>query len=353
LQPYAIVSDLHAHNWSAFSTTLPNGVNSRLQIILDELERACKTLADAGGRYVYGGGDLFHVRGAVAPSVLNPVKEKLEVCHRNYGVSFAFNAGNHDLEGKHSTQLGNAVQALRCDWVDVVSAPIHDAGPHDGICVVPWIENLEDLRSTLADWSRNVGDDRPTTDLLIHAPMNDVIVGLPNKGLSAAELRSLGFRRVFVGHHHNHKDMGGGVYSIGATTHQTWNDVGTKAGFLIVTDSEVKWHASHAPSFVDVNGVDDATELHLRCDGNYVRAKLTTSKVAEIEALRKFLLERCGARGVTLQIVREPVRVRTAGATVKAGASIETSVSDFVNATITEYKEEVVRGALNVLAEAA
>ena len=350
MKPYAVVSDQHHHNWSAFATVVPyrtESINSRLLTILDELERACKTLAEAGGTKLYGGGDLFHVRGAVAPSVLNPTKDRLEHCHKTYGTEFELNGGNHDMEGKNSSRIGNAVAALECDYIHVVSKPEQNGD----MVIVPWFDNLTDLRQALAEIAARATG-KAKTDLLIHAPMNDVIAGLPNKGLTAAELQKLGFRRVFVGHHHNHKDMGGGVYSIGATTHQTWGDVGSKAGFLIVTENEVKFHASHAPSFVDVNGIDDETELQLRCDGNYVRCKVTTSKISEIEALRKFL-EKCGARGVVIHPVREPARVRAASGTVKAGASIETSVADFISATVTDHKEEVTRRSLQVLAEAA
>lgn len=35
---YALISDQHYHNWSAFSTTDVNGMNSRLRIQLDATE---------------------------------------------------------------------------------------------------------------------------------------------------------------------------------------------------------------------------------------------------------------------------------------------------------------------------
>ncbi len=40
--PYAVISDTHNHNWSAFSETTPENVNSRLQIILNETMRAAE-----------------------------------------------------------------------------------------------------------------------------------------------------------------------------------------------------------------------------------------------------------------------------------------------------------------------
>ena len=46
MRPYLLVSDLHAFAWSQFARVNEDGVNSRLTIILDELERAAVTLAN-------------------------------------------------------------------------------------------------------------------------------------------------------------------------------------------------------------------------------------------------------------------------------------------------------------------
>ena len=74
MKPYLVMSDVHLHDWSAFSQ-VDNGVNTRLKIILREIVRAAGHLKKHGGDKIVITGDLFHVRGKLAPSVLNPVTD--------------------------------------------------------------------------------------------------------------------------------------------------------------------------------------------------------------------------------------------------------------------------------------
>src|SRR3569833_2574261 len=107
MKPYGVMSDTHNHGWSAFATVLPSGVNSRLQIILDETWRCAQEIKKAGGDTLYHGGDLFHVRGSIAPSVLNPTTD----CYRAIiedGIQVVIDAGNHDLEGKEAARVSSA-----------------------------------------------------------------------------------------------------------------------------------------------------------------------------------------------------------------------------------------------------
>ena len=75
---YGIISDTHCHNWSTFATVGVDGVNTRLSIILKEIKRAAEEVKKAGGKRLFHAGDLFHVRGSVAPSVLNPTLKYFE-----------------------------------------------------------------------------------------------------------------------------------------------------------------------------------------------------------------------------------------------------------------------------------
>src|SRR5471030_1191680 len=106
--PYGLISDSHNHPWSQFAETTSLGVNTRLQIILDETYRAAQTLKAVGGKTLIHAGDLFHVRGKIAPSVLNPTKDLYKRLV-DEGFDIIILAGNHDLEGKESTRTGSAV----------------------------------------------------------------------------------------------------------------------------------------------------------------------------------------------------------------------------------------------------
>src|ERR1700710_1513552 len=103
MKPYGLISDTHCHGWAAFSKTGDDLVNSRLTTILDEIERCAVEVSKAGGDTIYHGGDLFHVRGSIEPSVLNPTRARFELIYKTYGVKFRLLPGNHDLEFKHST----------------------------------------------------------------------------------------------------------------------------------------------------------------------------------------------------------------------------------------------------------
>lgn len=340
-KPYAIISDTHLHNWSAFANPLANGVNSRLDIILNEIERCAKTLADIGGDTIIHAGDLFHVRGSVAPSVMNPTKERLWLINQMYDTQFKILGGNHDFEGKHSTRLGNAVAALECDYIHAVDKSFVDSS--NKVVMIPWHESISALREQIV---KHLTAERQF-DLIIHAPIDDVISGIPNHGLTASELGNYGFRRVFAGHYHHHKDFGNGVYSIGALVQHTWSDVRSKAGFLIVSDT-VKWHCSHAPGFVDLVSTKDTGELELLAQGNYVRMKMTSSKMADIEEIREWL-KKAGAIGSLIQIVKEPIRRRPASST--ASSSIEEAIGGYIDSHYVDNREEITKRALMLFGE--
>lgn len=336
MQPYGVISDTHNHGWSAFAHMLPSGVNSRLQIILDETKRAADAVRAAGGKTLVHAGDLFHVRGSIAPSVLNPTLE-LYKSFVDDGMKVIILAGNHDLEGREAARVSSAITALEgvgCNIVNEETVFMPDSPGDAHLVLIPWTPSVEALKVKIASVKDQMEkmamvSDGIDIDLIIHAPVDGVIPGLPDHGLSGEWLAKQGFRFVLSGHYHHHRHLGGNVYSIGASTHQTWGDIGTKAGFLLVDDS-VHFNASHAPEFVEIDASVDPTEIPLLVDGNYVRAKINSAKVADVESLRTYL-ESSGAKGVTILSQKESAAAVTrSGATVKAGETLEGSVNSFI-----------------------
>lgn len=358
MKPYGIQSDTHNHSWHSFSTILETGINSRLQHILDETLRLAHEVQTQGGDTIYHTGDLFHVRGNIAPSVLNPTLDMYRHIVEVMGMKVRILAGNHDLEGRDAHRVGSAITALEGIGCEIVNAPT--AFYDDQVIMIPWHQNTDDLKKAIADMIRGLAEhedegarvnDIHDWDLMIHAPVDGVIPGLPAHGLTDKELVDFGFKRVFSGHYHHHKDFGNGVYSVGASTHQTWSDVGSKAGFLIVSDT-VKWHKSHAPEFVEINGDMDELEMKAVADGAYVRAKINSDKAADVETVRSFLLE-SGAKGVTILTTKVAIEASRSTSTVKAGASIETSVSEFIKSSSGVTDAEALTKLCNsILAEA-
>lgn len=341
---YGIVSDTHCHSWSQFSKIQADGVNSRLRVILEELIRAAVAVKDAGGDTLRVAGDLFHVRGRIEPSVFNPTFDAFEHIVKTLGIKVEIIPGNHDLEGATTDSLGNAMQQLqRLDGVTVVTETLVTPD-----CVlIPWIEKLDDLR---AEMKKHADKNK---DLIIHAPVNGVVKGLPDHGLEPDELAQLGYRRVFAGHYHNHKSFAGGkVYSIGATTHQTWSDSGSQAGFLLVDDKEVEFHPTKAPLFVTITDETEITSANLQ--GHYARLKLVDAEEDVLRDARK-ALDAAGALGWVDHSSKKRKITRLAQQPAAGAVKLEVSVANFVAKELDACglsRKKIALDALDVLRQA-
>lgn len=353
-KPYALMADLHLHPWTAFSTTLPTGLNSRLDGLLREIMRAAEEVVKRGGNRVVMAGDVFHVRGSVAPSVMNPTMDTLREIHRLLGIEFLILPGNHDLEGRETTRIGSAVTALECEYIRVCN----DTEFNDDVqaILIPWHESIAALKAEL---ERCAPKEDEVYDAIIHAPIDGVIGGLPPHGLTPEYLAGLGYRNVYAGHYHHHKAFAGGAVSIGALAHHTWSDVDSKAGFLIVDPDKggYTWFESHLPKFIDLSRLAercDPEDIPLLVDGNYVRVRVSASEAKLVEAAREELLGH-GARAVIVQSEpKPPAEESRAGSAVGTGSTLtlEESVLRFVETMkelSPEQREAVQVEAISVL----
>lgn len=353
---FGLCADLHLHRWSAFATVTPDGLNSRLAGLLSEIERCAREVADCsdapcGERFIVLAGDVFHVRGSVAPSVLNPTRDMLRHIWGQYGVRTIIIAGNHDLEGRESERLGSAVTALECDYVTVHNSE----STFENLVFMPWVESADKLKEELKLTANSFGGGPENMILIMHAPIDGVIEGLPLHGISPDFLAGLGFMRVFSGHYHNHKAMAGDkVVSIGALAHHSWSDVKSKAGFLIVDskDGSFEWRCSNLPRFLDLDNLAelDPMEVELTVDGNYVRIKIDSDQVKAVEQARKELID-MGAAGVIVQ--SQPKQVQRAGtvaASVASAVTLEASLMSWIDGSIDPgLASAVSKAAIDVL----
>jgi DNA repair exonuclease SbcCD nuclease subunit len=349
--PYLLVSDLHCHAWSAFASRNEDGVNSRLHMILQEFLRAAGELRAAGGRRIVVAGDVFHVRGSIDPEVFNPTFSVFERLADQFEIVLI--PGNHDLKGKEVSALGNAFSTF--DALDSCRIAIEPMVTED-LALVPWIQDQAELKKAILALHDDIGDDRGRQnryDLILHAPVNEVLTGLPPHGLDPDWLADLGFRRVFSGHYHNRKQIRPNVWSIGATTHQTWSDIGTKAGFMLVYPDKVIERASWAPSFVEITAETDPDEVPLIVDGNYVRVRTKAAGASDVNKVRDELLG-MGALGVVMQVIKEAATARAT--TPRAGTgTIETSIAEWIKERSDDWavaEADVLAGALEILSEA-
>lgn len=355
---YAVVSDLHCHGYTLFARFGPDGVNTRLRLVLDELLRAAEELKAAGGDTLVIAGDVFHTRGTIDPEVLNPLRETITLIV-DMGVTVLVIPGNHDLKSAETEELSSAVQNLEqtgitgTGGVRVFNKPSY-VGHVDGyLGFVPWRNTQAGLLEDLAELAATPGLPLDQTDVFIHAGIDGVLSGMPASGLTHMKLASFGFRRVFAGHYHNHKDFGNGVISIGASTHHNWGDVGTRAGFLLVDAQKVQFQASHAPSFIDISDIAE-DDMALAIPGNYVRWRGPAMTEDQVNTFRDEL-RAMGALGTSIECPRTSTALRLS-APRKVAMTMEQSIDAFVQAappTSTRVtSEQVVQRAIQILNEA-
>ena len=343
MKPYLIISDLHFHNFSPFSTILEDGMNSRLQIQIDEVKRAVTILKMRGGDTIFNGGDTFHVRGTVATTVLNPVIDLFKWIE-DQGMTIYSICGNHDLASKDSDSIGNATRSL-ASYSSFTSDKVMSNYGYE-VIMFPWRSSLDVLMEELEEQA-----DKNLT-AIIHAPVDDVISGLPNHGLSPDYLENLGYKRVFAGHYHSHKNFNDKVYSIGSLYHQTWSDVDSLAGFIIVDDDTVIHHESCAPKFLDASSIDfnDKEKAAKFCKGNYVRVKITTAKDSEVAGVREELMEH-GAVGISIIQNKVTASLRTKEA-ANAMYTVQDLIKGYVKKMDIENKEALEALCFDIVREA-
>jgi len=313
--------------------------------LVDELGRAYDALRKAGGTLAICAGDLFHVRGKLAPSVINPVRDFFRK-QDDLDIETVILSGNHDLEGADSNQLTSAVATIQSESTLAITDACQ-VSTDPMIYMIPWRSDLNRLREEICDLSNETDPSNPW-DLIIHAPMNDVLINIPSVGLNASEFKGMNFKRVFAGHYHAHKQLADNVYSVGATGHQTWNDPGTQAGWCLVYDDRVHFNASKQPQFVKLPVIYDPEDM-IECDGHFIRADIEDPTPERIIALREYVLS-FGAAGVTIRtLVSKKESTREGGETVSAVDSLDDSIAKFA---VEKHNKQVAVECARILEEA-
>lgn len=320
----AIVSDVHLHNWNPFSSITSYGVNTRLLSILNSLLEVANKLNKGDRMYIAG--DLFHVRGNITPSVQNPTIELFSKLVKEHGIQVRIIPGNHDLESKDTSKLTNAVQALKEVGCEICNEPTYYED--DMVYMIPWIDSLDDLREAIDEASKKVPY-LSSTSLIIHAPLNGVI-SIPDNGLSPEELEEYGFARVFCGHYHNHKNFNDKVFSVGALTHQTWSDVDSLAGFILIDKNKVSHHETSAPKFVDFNEELEESEIKESVSNNYVRVKLGEATEQDILKIKDAIVNEYDALACHVISTPQPIGASRTKS-ISGGESIQKSIKDWID----------------------
>lgn len=355
-RPILIFSDPHYHDFSQFSTINAKGLNSRLADTLRATAEAYKNANSLGAYTAICCGDIFHVRGKVKPSVLNPTSQTFQTLHDRMAFRTHAISGNHDLETDKSSDLTSAITTLRniegfAVHSDMVAHSLLDER-NVMVTFVPWEPDLKKLRALIkAGPTRN---DKPTA-LVIHAPMNGVISGLPDHGLTVDDFKDCGFDKVFIGHYHNHKRFQVGkteVISVGALTHQNFGDVEHKAGYLLwyPDTGEVKHFTTNAPRFMHVEADRVGDLIPSAAADNYIKVvNGVFESDAEIQAIKDELILK-GAKAVVVEGVTKRPAVTRGSTSSTAAPTIHSILGDYVKRTY-PGDDAVLAEAMDILNE--
>lgn len=329
---YGLFSDPHYHNWSAFSKTTPNGLNSRLQLQCDATYQMAQKVAESGCKYLFCAGDTFHTKGVISPTVLYYVTQTFKSIKADFGLQTVLIAGNHDLETDDSVFSANASASLEGVGVEIVctkGVKTYDFGDTQ-VHLLSWRSKAAETLYDLKEFYQMIKDDGKQHDVIVHVGINKVLHGLPDTGLDPEELKAIGYRNVFAGHYHNHKVLVNGVTSIGALMHHNWGDVGSLAGFCIVNDDGTFQHyKTNSPEFMEADTATSEESL----SGNYVRFKAIVDSLSEEEAIKNELMSFKPA-GLICNFIQ---RSSLSKGTVTGISTAETSAIDSVDTSVASY----------------
>lgn len=328
---YGLFSDPHYHNWSAFSKTDANGLNSRLKIQCETTYKMAQFVAEQGCKYLFCAGDTFHTKGVISPTVLYYVTQMFKKIRDDLGLKVVLLAGNHDLETDDSVFSANASASLEGVGVEIVCSKgvkTYDFG-NTAVHLISWRSKAAETLYDLKEYFKLIDDDKQH-DVIVHVGINKVLSGLPDTGLDPDELKSIGYRNIFSGHYHNHKVLVDGVTSVGALMHHNWGDVGSSAGFCIVNeDGTFKHYETDAPVFMEAESAIKEEDF----TGNYVRFKAITDTPEEEEAIKNEIMALSPA-GLICNFIRRSTLARGSATSVVTSAtssidSVSTSVAAF------------------------
>lgn len=342
-----IVSDIHFHNWSAYSKQV-EGMNSRL---LDTIKatRQAFDFALNHDKVVLFGGDLVHTRGSLIPSVFNQIV-KLWQEYEQKGLKFYMIAGNHDSENIDAAKSKTALDSLESEGCRVVSQGSYCFElPGYKVWAYAWVDDLDTLQETLI--RDNEKYDKKDV-VLIHAAVGGFVPNI-SKTLDPEFLYGLNCGYVFAGHIHKHGCYKNKVFSIGSLTQQNFGDMGKKCGFIYLGAGGVIQHfEAKAPHFIDLNNIkklDNSLLFANEVKNSFVR--LTLENVSE-EHKQKLEKELKSMKPLELDIRYTPkmVSARKEILAEPKLSGVEVMVK-YIDKQPFGHKEETKQAALKILEE--
>jgi DNA repair exonuclease SbcCD nuclease subunit len=194
---------------------------------------------------------------------------------------------------------------------------------------IPWYEDSQKV----AKISKQKVMQKRNLTLFAHVGLNGVIPASIGNTLNPEDFDER-FKYVFCGHFHNHVSFNSRVFSVGALTHQTWSDVGSKAGYLIVYEDKVEHFETSSPMFGEV--LDGGSiSFHNR----YIR--LRGIHTPEESAIIKKQILVGGALGVLDQTSRPTIIEKNHAEVVNVDLGIDAALESYCKHTFGDNWQKV------------
>jgi len=282
-----VVSDTHIHSHQQFSTIGPDGMNSRVKIVLDKLIEAANWSREHEVPYFVHLGDVFHTRDFMSYRVWNAAFETFRTVCSAFRYSY-FIIGNHDILGN---EAGYTIDAFRSIPNVMIVDKVIDLPLINGLVrLIPW---LWKDRVTNPDIERmnEAFRDSPTKAILAHCPVKGAILN-PLAGETWKEGVTVlpSASTVWIGHCHIRQQLTINAWHLGSLCPVTAAENNQPGGFGVIND-DGSWSLveNDAPKFITLRLGDVFAEDSLK--GSYVRVASGGTYTAE-------QAEKAGARSV-------------------------------------------------------
>jgi DNA repair exonuclease SbcCD nuclease subunit len=283
---FLATGDIQAHNWSQFSYIRKDGMNSRLYNCLEIFRILRHEAKKRGITRVLLNGDVIEENAYIETEVYTGVYDELEKLHKE-GLEVVINVGNHDILRESDGRIIHALRPFR-KVAHVVETPTMVWGH---LWVVPWIENPDKFKKTIADlYASGEGD----YALALHVGVSGAKTGptgyLLRSPIKLKDLRRRDFSVVILSDYHTRQRLASNVFYLGSPLQHSFGEIHRPCIWEIDLDGRdyaAKKIYTDLPTFkrVSIGNGEDIGKLERKSKdlaGNYVRIELRPgSKVSD------------------------------------------------------------------------
>jgi DNA repair exonuclease SbcCD nuclease subunit len=230
-----ITGDVHLNEWDEFSTILPSGINSRLQVGLDAIDQIANAAKD---HVLIIAGDLFHTREEISVQVLfragEAIRRASAICKEVIIL-----VGNHDQHLKDGRV--HSLGTFQSENVRVVDKPeISEVNGFGNVLFMPYMNDYEEFRIVYKD----LVSEQTSRISILHADitgfeMNSGFVS--TKGITPEFTLSVDgcsnkIDLSISGHYHKPQKFGDlNVYYVGSPYQMDRSEAGHEKRYLVVS----------------------------------------------------------------------------------------------------------------------